>query len=265
MYAGQYPELRAIWRAAFAKWVFWNGSAPARREHQQGEDVFKAIAHKAAAGLSHLSVAGDGEPWCVWLGSMRQRGWGFRVTGNVGTKGGKPVEFVSKELPEGAAAETELTVADDWLEDGEIEQVFASSARFCEELAAHGEIAPKAADGETAAVPDGHTTEIPEQQIPPEVCAPTAPEGVGPDINERKAERKKLRDDYKAECKRAGVKVTDVIIAEAANPTTPNNKGWHSRSNIQKWLACDPKYEGTPDQRIRNVFLKKPHLSDPHA
>jgi hypothetical protein len=79
------------------------------------------------------------------------------------------------------------------------------------------------------------------------------------------AERKKLRDDYKAACKRAGVKVTDEMIAEAANPTTPNNKGWHSRSNIQKWLACDPKYEGKPDQRIRNVFLRKPHLSKPYV
>ena len=37
-----------------------------------------------------------------------------------------------------------------WLEDGKIEQVFAASARFCEELAARGEITSKAANSATA-------------------------------------------------------------------------------------------------------------------
>jgi hypothetical protein len=75
---------------------------------------------------------------------------------------------------------------------------------------------------------------------------------------ERKAERKKLRDDYKAECKRSGVSVTDEMIAEAAS------RRWHSRANIQKWLACDPKYDGDPDRLIRKVFRDKPHLPNPH-
>jgi len=71
---------------------------------------------------------------------------------------------------------------------------------------------------------------------------------------ERKAERKKLRDDYKAECKRSGVRVTDEMIAEAANTR------WHSRANIQKWLACHPKYDGEPDRKIRKIFRDKPHV-----
>jgi hypothetical protein len=93
------------------------------------------------------------------------------------------------------------------------------------------------------------------------------PEGreSGCDIDSRKAARRKLRDDYKAECRNLGVKVTDGMIAEAANPPTPNNKGWQSRSNIQKWIACDSKYEGKPDQRIRNVFVKKIHLKKPQG
>ena len=69
-----------------------------------------------------------------------------------------------------------------------------------------------------------------------------------------KAERKKLRDDYRAECKRANVFVTDEMIAKGANSQ------WNSRSNIQKWLSCDPKYDGKPDRLIRDVSLKKPHL-----
>jgi len=70
------------------------------------------------------------------------------------------------------------------------------------------------------------------------------------------AERTKLRDDYKAECKRAGVRVTDEMIAKAANPR------WKSRSNIQKWRSCDSKYEGSADRKIREVFRKKPHLPE---
>src|SRR5262249_20851115 len=37
------------------------------------------------------------------------------------------------------------------------------------------------------------------------------------DIESQKAERKRLRDAYKAECKRAGVRVTDEMIAHAAS------------------------------------------------
>jgi FKBP-type peptidyl-prolyl cis-trans isomerase 2 len=68
---------------------------------------------------------------------------------------------------------------------------------------------------------------------------------------ERKAERKRLRDAYKAERKQAGVKVTDEMIAITANPPTSRTKGWHTRDAIQKWLQCDPKYDGEPDRLIR--------------
>lgn len=82
----------------------------------------------------------------------------------------------------------------------------------------------------------------------------------GDNISTRKAERRKHRDDYKAECKRAGVNVTDLMIAEAANPHTKTQKGWNTRDAIQKWLQCDPKYDGHSDRMIRDVFKKKPHL-----
>jgi len=71
-------------------------------------------------------------------------------------------------------------------------------------------------------------------------------------LEAKKAERKAARDAYKAECKAAGVKVTDEMIARAGR--------WTSRTQIQKWLACDPRYDGAPDQLIRGVFSKKPHL-----
>jgi hypothetical protein len=79
------------------------------------------------------------------------------------------------------------------------------------------------------------------------------------DIDKRKTERKKLRDDYKGECKSAGVRVTDEEIARAAN------QRWTSRTNVQKWLSCDPKYDGAPDRLIRQVFRNKPHLTKPNA
>jgi hypothetical protein len=73
-------------------------------------------------------------------------------------------------------------------------------------------------------------------------------------IAERKAERRRLRDAYRAECCHAGIKVTDVSISEKANPK------WTTRDPVQKWLACDPRYEGKADRLIRRVFIEKPHL-----
>jgi hypothetical protein len=69
-----------------------------------------------------------------------------------------------------------------------------------------------------------------------------------------RTERKKLRDEYKAVCKQAGVKVTDEMIARTANPR------WHSRHQIQKWLVGHADCDGEPDRLIRKVFVEKPHL-----
>jgi len=71
---------------------------------------------------------------------------------------------------------------------------------------------------------------------------------------EMRKERHARRDGYKSECKRHGVTVTDLMIAEAAS------SNWHSRTAIQKWLTCDPRYDGEPDRLIRSVFAKKPHI-----
>ncbi len=90
-------------------------------------------------------------------------------------------------------------------------------------------------------------------QMALEQRAPEPKESRG-NIESVRAGRRKLCNDYKAECRLAGVRVTDEMIAKAANPR------WHSRANIQKWLACDPNYDGWPDRQIRTVFLNKHHL-----
>lgn len=68
------------------------------------------------------------------------------------------------------------------------------------------------------------------------------------------AERKELRDGYKAQCKAAGVKITNEMISRAANTN------WHNRTPVEKWLQGDPRYDGEPDRLIREVIRKKPHL-----
>jgi hypothetical protein len=73
------------------------------------------------------------------------------------------------------------------------------------------------------------------------------------DTKARKRERRVARDAYKDECKDAGVTVTDEMIARAAN------QRWHTRDAVQKWLTCDPRYDGEPDRLIRKVFSDKPH------
>ena len=95
------------------------------------------------------------------------------------------------------------------------------------------------------------------QQTPPEV-SPLATQADSmtdnytiPDV---KSERRALRDAYKGECRKHGVQVTDAMIAEVASGN------WHGRTAIQKWLGCDPRYDGEPDRLIRNVFARKPHI-----
>lgn len=78
--------------------------------------------------------------------------------------------------------------------------------------------------------------------------------GASEDLDSRKAERRKLLSDYKAECRQNGVKVTNEMIAKAASPK------WSGRTQIQKWTACDPQYDGIPDRLIRAALRNKPHL-----
>lgn len=123
------------------------------------------------ASKPYPRVAANAEPWEVWLDFMRIREWGYCVTGHArcnehewdaGVKDGKALNAVRKELkyrtgdedkilyrrlPDGSlkrlsAKELKGKGSGDlqryyhWLEDGMIEHVFESSARFCEELAA---------------------------------------------------------------------------------------------------------------------------------
>ncbi len=123
------------------------------------------------ASKPYPRVAANAEPWEVWLDFMRVREWGFQVTGNVActewewnavVTDGKPLAAVRREQ--------QYTTGDEWkkvcqrtesgelrqltarelkgkssedlqkyyhcLEDGTVEHVFESSARFCEDLAA---------------------------------------------------------------------------------------------------------------------------------
>jgi hypothetical protein len=83
---------------------------------------------------------------------------------------------------------------------------------------------------------------------------PVTGKEIVPEVTAGKEARKAARDCYKAECKMRDVKVTDAMIAEAANAK------WHGRTAIQKWLACDPRYDGEPDRLIRKVFTDRPHI-----
>jgi hypothetical protein len=75
---------------------------------------------------------------------------------------------------------------------------------------------------------------------------------------DEKAVRRAQRDAYKAECRSAGVRLTDLMIAQEAK------KNWTTRDPIQKWMTGDQRYEGRPDRLIRSVFTKKPHLQGKH-
>jgi len=70
-------------------------------------------------------------------------------------------------------------------------------------------------------------------------------------------ERKRLLAEYKNECRRAGVKVTDDMIAQAASPT------WSERTQVTWWKRNDPSSKPAADHAIRRVLRNKPHLPKP--
>jgi hypothetical protein len=172
-YAVRYADLSAHWRAAFGKWVLWWGSKPDghRTIPQECVDLLNAIARKAITRLPSRHPKGDEEPWHFWIDFLRERRWGFRVTGttacteqewDAGVKEGKPLVQVRKEqkytthdewkkvykrtksgeLRRLSARELKGKNSEDlskyyhWLEDGIIDHVFQASADLCEDLAA---------------------------------------------------------------------------------------------------------------------------------
>jgi hypothetical protein len=70
------------------------------------------------------------------------------------------------------------------------------------------------------------------------------------------AERRAALEAYKRECREAGVKVTNPMIAKAADPN------WNDRTPVEKWVkAKDPRYNTLPvDRKIRAVLRTKPHI-----
>lgn len=171
-YSHQYFDLKAHWKVKSRKWLLWWGSTPSGSHiPQECNDVFNAIARRAATELPGSCINSDAEPGQLWLDFMRKRGWGFRVTGHVecterewdaGVKDGKSLYQVRREqkyttgdewtkvyrrtksgkLRRLSARELRGKSSNDlqkfyhWLENGTIDHVFESSARFCEELAA---------------------------------------------------------------------------------------------------------------------------------
>jgi hypothetical protein len=84
--------------------------------------------------------------------------------------------------------------------------------------------------------------------------ATTLPAALSTEADSIAAERKRLLAEYKNECKQAGVKVTDAMIAQAASPT------WSERTQVTWWKRNDPLSKPAVDHAIRRVLSKKPHL-----
>jgi len=112
------------------------------------------------------------------------------------------------------------------------------------------------AELESTEADPAHRTETPCEDLPEALVPAATAETPAPAVDREamKMERKGLRDAYKNECRRAGIKLTDEMIAEEAN------ENWTTRDPVQKWIQCDPRYDGEPDRLIRRVFVQKPHL-----
>ncbi len=67
-------------------------------------------------------------------------------------------------------------------------------------------------------------------------------------------ERTLLLNAYKREGKERGVRITDLMIAQAASTK------WNERTPVQRWKRNDPRCTAGDDAKIRGVLQKKPHL-----
>jgi hypothetical protein len=66
--------------------------------------------------------------------------------------------------------------------------------------------------------------------------------------------RAALIDAYKRECRNAGIKVTDAMIAKAASSS------WNDRTQVTWWKRTDSRSTSAADSAIRRVLRDKPHL-----
>jgi hypothetical protein len=121
--------------------------------------------------------------------------------------------------------------------DGTIRRVFQESSEFCDDLAR-----TQSSFLEHPAVREAE----PQQETPT-----TAVACESNDLNALRVERKRLRDEYRAECKRSGEHTTHEIIAKGSD------KRWKSRTQVDKWLDCDPRYDGEADRKIRGFLHRE--------
>jgi hypothetical protein len=208
-----------------------------------GREVFKRLARRAVVALGQ-KFTDPAKAVDFWLNQVhahhaRRNSWRLRdpwCIRNLLEASAECSAELATSLHEAANLEAEKKFA-------ELEQQFRARPSACGLVFNH---------------PWEHLYAISRRDVVLYPTEPAAP--VSTERQDIRAERRKLRDDYKAECKRAGLLVTDEMIAKSANPSTSTNKGWNSRFQVQKWLACDPAYEGRADAIIRKVFLEKPHL-----
>jgi hypothetical protein len=95
-------------------------------------------------------------------------------------------------------------------------------------------------------------------ELAPEApAAPATPGGsplYGPrTLGEEKAERRKMIEEHRAECKRVGIDMNYAILAAAVN------NRWRSRTQIEKWLACryGGEYGAEVERQIRGYLTRE--------
>jgi hypothetical protein len=72
-------------------------------------------------------------------------------------------------------------------------------------------------------------------------------------------ERRALIDDFKAQGKQKGIKITDTMVAKAANSR------WNDRTMVTWWKRNDARCKLAHDKRIRAVFQEDPSSLWPKA
>jgi hypothetical protein len=81
----------------------------------------------------------------------------------------------------------------------------------------------------------------------------SANSGSGSQLDSEAARRAAMLTDYKAKGRGMGIRITDEMVAKAANP-----KKWNERSMVTWWKRNDPRCKPPSDRRIKNVLSQDP-------
>jgi len=254
---GQNARLGAMWLSDGISWSFHVG-ADVNSPSADLLTLFKSLAREAAKGLG--SKRGH-ESWIDWLDFLRcakdeDTGKLLYATMMEGSSQLSEPEF-NDMIVAGHARPNRSRIVFARSESGAlarlrcwdtdcatIENLFRHSASLCLQLRS---LAPplKSREAQPNTLPKSDKLATPNEEYKPDPGLPEKPSAA--------EDRAAAMTAYKARGRLLGIRITDKMVAQAANPGR-----WNDRTMVVWWKRDDPKCKLPHDRKIRSVLDRDP-------